>query len=140
MAYDDVRSALEKDTMFTWRPADVSYQNQPQENAIESTGRDFIERGVFQFDNGHLSIMTFTFSLQLLDYYSVFTTFVNKYGEPALLSPLLARWENSDVYITIEKPLTVKYTSRQPFDASVQAARNAEGSIAKQRADFLAEF
>ena len=51
-----------------------------------------------------------------MDYYSIFTKLVEKYGEPDTFSPQAATWKDDDVTMSLEKPLTLKYIDNKIFE------------------------
>jgi hypothetical protein len=60
--------------------------------------------------------MAFTLDTSLVDHYSVFSSFVNRYGEPTYLNPQEAVWESEGPRVSIERPLTVKYIDKYNFE------------------------
>ena len=58
-----------------------------------------------------------------IDYYSVFTTLKEKYGEPDTITPQAATWKNNEITMSLEKPLTLKYIDNEVFK-SLQTASN----------------
>jgi hypothetical protein len=84
--------------------------------------------------------MSFTLNTALVDHYSVFTTFVARYGEPTSLNPREAVWETGETRVSIERPLTVKYIDKNKFPNPGQGS-SADGGGELQRArEFLDGF
>ena len=94
----------------------------------------------FQLSGGEVFIMTFLLDTRFIDHYSVFTTFVNRYGQPISLCPLEAVWENDETRVSIERPLTVKYIDKTVFDRLRDESRTRAALETLRREDFLAEF
>ena len=141
MSLEELKQALLADDLFHFRgDRDVSILPLQEQTLIETTGISFIRRAFFQLEDGKLFIMSFTLDPNLVDHYSVFTTFVNKYGEPASLDPKQAVWINNETRISIERPLTVKYIDRVVFDELVEQSKAREASELQLRRDFLNEF
>jgi hypothetical protein len=141
MGIDALKSALEKDGLFNFRgDRDVSFLPNRDQSLIETTGFSFIRRAFFQLRDGKLFIMAFNLDPGLVDHYSVYTSFVKKYGEPAALSPREAVWESEAVRVAIERPLTVKYIDKQVFNEIVSESETAESAELLRRQEFLDDF
>jgi hypothetical protein len=141
MGLDALKSALQKDGLFNFRgDRDVSFLPDRDQSLIETTGFSFIRRAFFQLRDGKLFIMAFNLDTGLVDHYSVYTSFVKKYGEPASLSPKEAVWESDQVRVAIERPLTVKYIDRQVFNEIVSESGAAESAELLRRQEFLDDF
>ena len=141
MSLDDLKAALLKDSLFNFRgDRDFSFLPAREENLIETTGSSFIRRAFFQVREGAVFIMSFTLNTNMVDHYSVFTTFVEKYGQPSDLNPRESVWENDDVRITVERPLTVKYIDKKVFDAILNESELVQSRRVRQSQEFLNEF
>ncbi|MDR0554694.1 MAG: hypothetical protein LBG76_07855 [Treponema sp.] len=141
MGLDDLKSVLQQDELFRFRgDRDVSFLPFREQSLVETTGATYIRRAFFQLREGELFIMAFSLDSGMVDHYSVYTSFVKKYGEPASLSPAEAVWENDDTRIAIERPLTVKYIDKKVFNDIIAESKAAESSELKQREDFLNDF
>jgi hypothetical protein len=75
-----------------------------------------------------------------VDHYSVYTSFVKKYGEPASLNPKEAVWESDEVRVAVERPLTIKYTDKQVFNEVVSELKATESAELFRRQEFLDDF
>lgn len=132
MAYQAAYDALSNNTALDYRGApDVSMSPGRDEKIIESRGGRFIERGVFQFRAEKLFTIILEMNPLQLDYYTLFTTFSQRYGEPVSLDPHQAIWEDASVRLILEKPCTVKYLDRPVIEgilqsSTIQAARQEE--------------
>ena len=141
MPLDDLRSALTRDPLFRFRgERDVSFLPIRQEILVETTGNSFIRRAHFQLSGGEVFIMAFSLNTRFIDHYSVFTSFVNKYGQPVSLSPTEAIWENDETRVSIERPLTVKYIDMTVFDRLREESRTRAAGETQRREEFLADF
>ncbi|MDR2486033.1 MAG: hypothetical protein LBD55_11670 [Treponema sp.] len=141
MSLDALKEALKKDEFFRFRgDRDVSFLPAREQNLVETTGFSFIKRAFFQLQSGEVFVMAFTLNTALVDYYSVFTSFVKKYGEPGFLDPKQAVWESEETRIAIERPLTVKYIDMGIFNELKNESKTAESGELRMREDFLNEF
>ena len=141
MGLDELKNALSKDTYFNFRgDRDVSLLPSGEQSLVETTGSLFIRRAFFQFRDSELFIMAFTMDTNQMDHYSVFSAFVNKYGQPGYLDPKESVWENEDTRIAIERPLTVKYIDKRVFNDIISESAVIESGYVQLRQDFLDEF
>jgi hypothetical protein len=129
MSLEDTKQELIKDTDFGYHgDRDVSLL--PGENrmlietdAERGLGSNFLTHCWFQFANDQLYIITINMNHARIDYYSIFTTLKEKYGEPDTITPQAATWKNSEVTMSLEKPLTLKYIDNETFK-SLQTSSN----------------
>ena len=141
MSLDNLKSALTEDPLFRFRgDRDVSFLPIPEQTLVETTGHSFIRRAHFQLAEGAVYIMSFSLDMSLIDHYSVFTTFVRRYGEPLSLSPREAVWETDEIRVSIERPLTVKYIDMLVFERLIEESRANESQEMLRREGFLADF
>ncbi|MDR1869331.1 MAG: hypothetical protein LBQ82_05040 [Treponema sp.] len=141
MNLDDLKETLVKDTLFNFRgDRDVSFLPIKDQSLVETTGLSFIKRAFFQLRESSVFIMAFTLNTEIIDHYSVFTQFVEKYGQPSYLDPRSAVWETEQTRIAIERPLTVKYIDKAVFDDIVSESGLVESGQVRLRQDFLNEF
>jgi hypothetical protein len=141
MSLDDLKAALEKDSMFNFRgDRDVSFLPAREESLVETSGSSFVRRAFFQLRDGALFIMAFTLNTGMMDHYSVFTDLVGKYGPPSYLDPKEAVWETEETRVSIERPLTVKYIDKKVFDDIISESTLIESRRVQQRQEFLNEF
>ena len=87
-------------------------------DATRGLGSNFLTRCWFQFSFDQLYIITININPERMDYYSIFTKLVEKYGEPTSFSPQAATWKNDEVTMSLEKPLTLKYIDNKLFEES----------------------
>lgn len=160
MDIESLKSALKADGLFDFRgDADVSFLPMRKQNVIDTAGLGFIKRAFFQLDSGGTDdvppsadaassggetggvfIMMFVLNPEKIDHYSVFTRFMEKYGEPVVLNPKLALWEDGATRVYIERPLTVKYIDKAVFDRLVEEGKALESVKSRLREEFLDDF
>ena len=141
MSLDALKTALKRDTLFSFRgDRDVSFVPVREETLVETTGLSYIRRAYFQLHGGAVFIMAFSLDTRITDHYSVFTSFVRKYGQPKFLSPGEAVWENNSTRVSIERPLTVKYIDKSVFDRLVEESKTKDALEMLRREDFLGDF
>ena len=141
MSLDDLKAALEKDTMFNFRgDRDVSFLPAREESLVETSGSSFVRRAFFQLRDGALFIMAFTLNTGMIDHYSIFTDLAGKYGSPSYLDPKEAVWETEEIRLSLERPLTVKYIDKKVFDDIINESALIESRRVRQRQEFLDEF
>jgi len=141
MGLDALKDELIKDELFQFRgDRDVSFLPARDQSLVETTGLSFIKRAFFQLRDGKVFIMAFSLNTEVIDHYSIFTQFVEKYGQPSYLDPSVAVWETDDIRVAIERPLTVKYIDRVVFNDIVNESGLIESGHVKLRQDFINEF
>ena len=141
MAMDELKAGLQGDSLFNFRgDRDVSFLPAREESLVETTGSSFIRRAFFQLRDGAVFIMAFSLNTGIIDHYSIFTRFTEKYGQPSYLDPKEAVWETEDTRIAIERPLTVKYIDKQVFTDILNESALTESRQVRERQDFLNEF
>ena len=141
MPLESLKAALTGDGLFSFRgDRDVSFLPIREETLVETTGLSYIRRAYFQLSEGAVYIMSFSLDTRTMDHYSVFTSFVRKYGEPTDLSPGEAVWESEDTRVAIERPLTVKYIDKTVFSRLIEESKTNEGRELLRREEFLADF
>jgi hypothetical protein len=141
MALDELKTALIADTLFSFRgDRDVSFLPVREETMVETTGLSFIRRAFFQLTQGAVYIMSFSLDTRQIDHYSVFTSFVKKYGEPVELSPTEAVWESETTRVSIERPLTVKYIDKTVFNRLLEESKARDSQESLRRESFLGDY
>jgi hypothetical protein len=141
MDMDTVKEQLKKDSMFGYRgDRDVSLLHGENRSLIETAGPSFIARSWFQFHEDKLYVMIFRLNTERIDYYSVYTALVEKYGEPESLDPRRALWSDERVTLTLERPLTVKYVDKAVFSQLVETDTKERAITDILREEFLSEF
>ena len=146
MTVDEVKDALSKDFNFGFRgDRDVSLLPGENRTLIETdTSRtapySFLDRCFFQFQDGKLYTITLNLKKSKTDHYSIFSTLTEKYGLPDYLSPEKSEWKNDSVIMTLERPLTLKYTDKKVFDDLQSKAMVRKSAQEQAHEDFLDEL
>lgn len=109
-------------------------------DATRALGSIYLTQCWFQFYENKLYIITINMNTQKMDYYTMFTTLCNKYGEPKALDPSKATWEDDEVILILEKPLSLKYIDKTTY-TQLQNYANIQASAEEvTRQMFLDEF
>ena len=141
MTLDELKGNLLNDGYFNFRgDRDVSFLPARDQSLVETTGSSFIKRAFFQLRDGEVFIMAFTLNTEIIDHYSIFMQFVEKYGQPSYLDPRAAIWETEQTRIAVERPLTVKYIDKIVFNDILDESGLIESGNVRLRQDFLNEF
>jgi len=141
MGLEQVKGLLLKDEFFYYRgDPDVSFLPMPKQTLIECPGNTYISRAYFQFDQERLFIMILILNMKEVDYFSMFTTLSEKYGQPAYLDPSAAVWNSEEIRLSLEKPLNVKYIYLPVFNQLRDQGKAEEGILEYSRRGFLKEF
>jgi hypothetical protein len=142
MTVDEVKSALLKNLEFGYRgDRDVSLL--PGENRVlietdaSRTGYSYLSRCWFQFYQDKLYIITINLNQEKMDHYSIFSTLCKKYGNPNSLDPEKSLWQNDTVIMTLERPLTLKYTDKAVFDKLQNESLVNKSAQEMSRDEFL---
>ena len=141
MSLDDVKETLKADESFAYRgDRDVSLLQNRNRSVIESEGVYFVKRGSFQFYNEKLYTIIVQMNSENIDYYSIYSSLLEKYGEPGLVDQKKAVWENESVRLVLERPLTIKYIDTAVFNEIV-ASRSKKTSLSDEaRSNFVNAF
>lgn len=138
MGLDELKTTLAADLLFNFRgDRDVSFLPTREQSLVETTGFSFIRRAFFQLREGTVFIMAFTLNTGMVDHYSVFTSLVDKYGQPDSLSPQQAIWETGTTRLALERPLTVKYIDMTVFKDIIGESEVLESAEIYLRQEFL---
>ncbi len=141
MNLEEVQDELRSDGLFGYRgERDLSLLPGGPRTLIETAGPSFIRRSWLQFHEGKLWSMTFTLDPGRIDYYSVYSTLVAKYGEPHALDPSKARWADDRVILTLERPLTIKYLDAAVFESLLAGSFAGQAASDMLREAFLEDF
>lgn len=138
MSVDSAKNALKEDPAYGYRgDRDVSLLPGEDRVLISTAGVLFLGECWFQFDKDRLYIITLNLNPEQVDYASVFKSLCNKYGEPDSLSPKKSEWRDGSVIMSLERPLTLKYTDEKVFQ-ELQESSNVElTKEEKTRQSFL---
>lgn len=141
MTIDTVKEALKKDAIFGYRgDRDVSLLPVENRSLIESAGFSFISRSWFQFYKENLYTMIFKLNTDIIDYYSIYTRFCERYGEPLAINPQRAVWEDEHTRIVIERPLIVKYIDLTVFNELLSKSTTEQAASSVNRQSFIDGF
>jgi hypothetical protein len=140
MGLDELKNALSQDKLFNFQESDVSFVPSRNANYVATTGFSFIKRALFQIKDERVFVMAFTMDVDKVDYYSMYTTLVKKYGEPYILDPKQAVWEDEKTRLTLERPLFIQYVDKEAFSKALSEAAAARNEELEMRAEFLNEF
>ncbi len=141
MGLEEAKEALLKDSYFAYRgEAEVTMFNNPNENIIDSRGTGFIDRAWLQFREDKLFIIILEMDREYIDYFTIYSRLVKKYGEPDDMNPQFAAWYSDDTILSLEYPLTVKYLDRVSFEASLDESRVRDSFRETSRKEFAEEF
>ena len=141
MTLEEVKKALRSDSFFGYRgERDVSLLPGENRVLIETSSAGYSERCWFQFYEDKLYTLIVNFNPEKIDYYSVFTKLLEKYGEPAELTPEQAVWRNEEVFLSLERPVSVKYIDRKVFERLGEAAKIEESVTETVRSGILEDL
>ncbi len=145
MSLNETKNQLLRDPEFGYHgDRDVSLLPGVNKVLIETDASayklNFLDRCYFQFSEDRLYIITINVNPDRMDYYSIFTTLCNKYGQPDKLNPQGASWTNDSVTMSLEKPLTLKYIDNKIFDELKQYSNIEKSGEEKTRQMFLDEL
>lgn len=116
MNVDAVKKELSANPIYGYKgERDVSLLPTQNRILIESSGLSFLERSWFQFYEDSLYTMIFKLDSDRMDFYSVFRTLQEKYGEPTSLDPQKIVWKDERVTLSLERPLMLKFIDTQVF-------------------------
>lgn len=141
MDLETVQEQLKKDGIFGYRgERDVSLLHTENRSLIETVGPSFISRAWFQFNQEKLYVMIYKLDATRIDYYSMYTALVKKYGQPKSLDPRKALWSDDRITLTLERPLTVKYVDTAVFSelTEVDTSERAVSDILRE--EFIRGF
>lgn len=141
MGIDAVKEALKQDELFGYRgERDVSLLAVKNRSLIELAGSFFISRSWFQFYEESLYTMIFKLNTDTVDYYSIYSKFCEKYGEPSSINPKRAVWEDEKTRIVIERPLIVKYIDLKVFNELVTQSADTKTTSDTNKKAFIDGF
>lgn len=146
MSLEETKDGLVKDPVFGYHgDRDVSLIPNSSKTLIETDaerglGSNFLTRCWFQFTFDELYIITININPERMDYYSIFTRLVEKYGEPTSFNPQAATWKNEEVTMSLEKPLTLKYIDNKLFEQTQNYSNIQESPTEITQQMFLDEL
>ncbi len=138
---DEVKNKLKVDSYFSYRgDPDVSMKLRPDRSIIDTTGSGLIKRAFFLFTDNLLYQITIKLNQELIDFYTVQIDLTGKYGSPVSLDPSGMIWENGKYRISLEYPLTVKYTDLIVFNGLLEENEKKKSNEEILREEFLKSF
>lgn len=138
MGMEEVQALLQKDSIFHYRgPEDVSLLPTKNQSLVEATGSSFVQRAFFQFQDGKLWVIILMLNPDKIDHFSIYSSLSAKYGDPGIMGPREARWEDKSVRISLERPLTLRYMDLKVFQGIQEGGLAKEGIEEIERQDFL---
>ncbi len=141
MTREQVGELLIEDPNFNYRgEPDVQFLPRQEEVVIDTAGFDFVSRGYFQFHEGSLYSIIINLDTRQVDYFSMFDRLRNQYGHPDSLNPSGALWEDGEVRLALERPLSVKYLDLSVFEALRDERSARESDRARALRNFLEQF
>lgn len=141
MTVEEAKAALGTDSSFRYRgEPDVSFLPRTDVPVIEVEGSAFIESAVLQFREETLYVLSLVLDRTRLDYFAVYESLVDQYGEPSTLDPGQAVWESDDTRLALERPLTVKYLDVPTFRGIVESGEMEEALDEVTRDRFLEQL
>jgi hypothetical protein len=139
MSYREVDAAVKADAAFGSRGTpDVTMALPPGQRLLQAPGNPNgpYARCTFHFLDDKLYIITLGLNSSRTDHYSIFTALTERYGSPASLNPAKSVWDNGDVTVTLERPLTLKYVDAAAFQSISDAAAAAVAEREESRVRF----
>ncbi|MFW5694565.1 MAG: hypothetical protein ACOCYB_05315 [Alkalispirochaeta sp.] len=141
LPFDRVEELLQGDSAFQYRgEPDVSMRRSDGGTVIDTRGRIYMDRGIFQFHDDQLFTIALYLDRSRLDYFQLYEQFRSRYGEPTELDPQRAFWEDQRTRIELERPLTVRYLDLETFEARRNETRLQQATEDIAREQFLEEF
>ena len=141
MTVDEVKELLKNDSSFAYRgDRDVSLLNSKNRSSIEANGIHFVKRGSFQFYDEKLYSIIIQMNPENIDYYSIYSSLVEKYGQPSIVDQKKSLWEDDRVRLILERPLTLKYIELSVFKEIIQKRQKKESMSEETRGRFIRAF
>ncbi|PIE97638.1 MAG: hypothetical protein CR988_07205 [Treponema sp.] len=141
MDIESVKDVLQSDPLFGYRgERDLSLLPTLNRSSIETAGVSFVSRAWFQFHAETLYTMILKLNTDKIDYYSIYSHFEKKYGQPVKLNPQRAIWENETTRVIIERPLSVKYIDLTVFNELIEQSNTEKAASELRRESFVDEF
>lgn len=138
MDLEAVKEVLSDDPDFDFRgDPDVSLLPQPQDTMIECAGFGYIRHAWFQFNEQRLYTIIIDLNPERMDFHTIYTTLLENYGEFDSMNPDRMQWENDEVILLLERPVTIKYIDKAVFE-SLNGPFNAPEDLREvNRQEFL---
>jgi hypothetical protein len=141
VSFERAQDLIQADSAFQYRgEPDVSLRLSDGGTVIDTRGRVYMERGIFQFHENQLFSIALYLDRSRLDYFQLYEQFRGRYGDPVDLDPQRALWEDQSTRIELERPLTVRYLDLETFRLRRRDTRTQEAAEDIARDQFLGEF
>ncbi len=142
MGLEEVKSILKgHDSFYYQGDPDVSLLERENKTLLEVEGLNFFRSGQFQFSpNDELFVIVLVMDPARIDYYSLYTTLTEKYGNPEDVSPQRAFWEDDRMRLSLERPVTLRYIYSEVFDRLAEKGEALTSYEKLSREDFLSRF
>jgi hypothetical protein len=138
MGFEEATEILRRSSSFTWRgQPEVSLSPDGLDKIVESTGARYLNKGIFQFEKEKLFAIILDFNPEQIDFFMVLSNLTERYGEPVSLDNKRVIWENQNIRLSLEKPLTLKYLDRGVIDRRSKAAGVDKAIQEESREMFL---
>lgn len=141
MSFDEVKEKLIVDSSFDYE-GDIDHIiiSEREYEIIDCEGRGHIKRAWFQFREDSLVVIALVMDPEKVDYFSIYKTLSDSYGDPVEMSPEIARWGSEKYQISLELPVTVKYLDKEYFDILIEESRSYESWQERSLEEFLEDF
>ncbi len=141
MDFESAKEALKKDGIFGYRgERDISLLPGKNRTLIETSGSLYIKRAWFQFYENKLYIISIQMDTDKIDYYTVYTTLTEKYGEAKTIDPKKSIWKSESVSMILERPLIIKYIDMPTFTSIIEQHKDEKAYSDILREDFINGF
>ena len=141
MNIDEVKEILKGDSSFAYRgDRDISLLDSKNRSSIEANGVHFVKRGSFQFYDEKLYSIIIQMNTENIDYYSIYSSLIEKYGEPRAVDQKKSIWEDDRVRLILERPLTIKYIDISAFKEIIENRNKKEVMSEEVRERFIRAF
>ncbi|NIZ18532.1 hypothetical protein [Entomospira culicis] len=141
MSYDALLDALAESSYFIYRGRpDVSMLDPLDRTTIEVRGAGFVYRGFFTFYEDQLYSMSIVLHEARLDYFTLWRTLQERYGDPQAINPKHSVWENETTRLSLEQPATLKYLDKTTFNKLLDRSNTDKSALDRSRDRFLEQL
>lgn len=141
ISFAAAQELLRESPYFLYRgEPDISLRLSDAGTVIDTRGLGYVQRGLLQFESGHLYQLTLYLNPSRLDYFQVFEQLRRRYGDPRDLNPRRSLWEDESTRIELERPVTVRYLDLSTFEERRRDRQQLRALEDVTREEFLREF
>lgn len=141
LPFPAVQERLREEPDFAYRgEPDLSLAPASEEQVIDTAGRGYLDRAVFQFQEDSLYLFMLYLDRRRLDYFQLYNRLEQRYGAPDDLDPQRAVWQDNATRIELERPLTVRFMDLGLFEQRKLERRALESIEETTRERFLDAF